>query len=189
MPGKHAPGSPRSFYFSVARAVGAGIAIVAVVAGVVLVAFGGDGEKAAGTSTPSPTLTATSSSSPSPSATATATPTATASPSPAASTLASTQITVEVLNATTTPGLAAATRERVTAAGYRVTRVGNAPTVASSTIYFRRGMRAEAAALQRLFPEFGALAEAQGGQTVMMRMVIGSDFPGASPSPTATPSG
>jgi len=90
------------------------------------------------TVTSSPTVSASATSTPTPSATATATP----SPTP---TLAPKRPVV-VLNGTTTIGLAAAYRLKVTRAGWNVVSIGNwtRSSVSATTIFYPAGFKASA---------------------------------------------
>src|SRR5438093_2585558 len=165
MPGKHAPASPRSYYVSLARALGAALGAVGlmVVAVVVLLSRGG-GSDEAGSPAITPRSSMTTSSSPRPRATPTVTPTGTTAPS----TLAPTKVTVHVQNGTQRRRLAADTATKIRDKGYRVTRVDNAGTAfAKSTIFYRPGSRDEALAFQNSFPEFTVLKAATGTQTAM----------------------
>ena len=167
MPGKHAPESPRSFYLSVARAVGGALVVLAVVA-VIAVAATGSGKKPnARTSTPPPTATVqpTISSSPSPSVT----------PTPTSTSLAG--ITVIVLNGTQRPGLATALDTKLRSDGYTVKSFGNQSTHQTlTTIYYHAGFKAAAEALLASHPELKRVAPAPAGQTVTLTVVIGDDY-------------
>jgi LytR cell envelope-related transcriptional attenuator len=174
MPGKHAPASPRSYYVSLARALGAALGAVAlmVVAVVILLSRGGDTNQA-GSPAISPRATA-STKSPSPSPSPTVSPTATSSPT----TLAPSKVTVNVQNGTARPGLARSTATKIENEGYNVGQVNNAgSSFSKSTIFYRKGAKDEALAFQRTFPEFTVLREATGSQTAMLRVVIGADYP------------
>jgi LytR cell envelope-related transcriptional attenuator len=173
MPGKHAPASPRSYYVSLARALGAALGAVAlmVIAVVILLSRGGDSDQAG-----SPAIT------PRPSASTTPRPTSTRTPSPSpaatASTLAPSKVTVNVQNGTSRPRLAATTAAKIRAKGYQVTQVNNAGTAFSkSTIFYRKGAKDEALAFQEMFPEFTVLKAATGSQTALLRVVAGADYP------------
>jgi hypothetical protein len=168
MPGKHAPASPKSFYLSLARS-GSGVAVV--VALIVLVAVfavrsGGEPEpKRASTATGAPTGA--------PTAEATVRPTLSPEQSPGP------EATVSVLNGTTRAGIARRTADRVRKAGYTVVRVGNTTPRDTSTIFYALGAREAALALQKDFPEFGALEEATPAQAreATLTLIIGADFP------------
>lgn len=169
MPGKHAPGSSRSFYLSLAKAASGAIAVVALIAVVVVVALQSGDEEPQARGTRPPAATA------SPAASPTAAPTAAPSPTRTPS-----EITVAVLNGTTRPGLARGTADRVRREGYKVVTVGNAEEPAErSTIFYRSGARADALALQVKFPEFGAVEQAGPAlaREALLTLVIGADFP------------
>lgn len=179
MPGKHAPASPRSFYLSLARSIGGALAALGLVAGVaVLIASSRTAGEPDGTAappgSPSPSPTATVSPTPSP----TPSPRPSPSPSPSPSPLPRSDVSVEVLNGTRRNGLAARTAERLEDSGYADVEIGNAPEPAERTrIFFREGFRAEAERLLEDFPDFSALAPAGEGQSAMLRVVLGDDFP------------
>jgi hypothetical protein len=176
MPGKHAPDSPRSYYVSLARALGAALGALAlmVVAVVILLSRGGDDDKQAGSpAIQSPRATVSRSSSPRPSRSPSASP----STSPTSSTLAKNKITVDVLNGTNRQGLARKTMNQITAEGYRAGRTGNAEPLAKSTIFYRRGARDEALLFQKDFPDFTVLRESSSIGSAVLRVVLGSDYP------------
>src|SRR5687767_588847 len=140
MPGKHAPESPRSYYVSLARALGAALGAVALmVVAVVILLSRGDGTEQAG----SPTVGSPRASvSRSPAPRASSTPTASPTTSPTSSTLAPAQVSVLVQNGTTRSGLAARTADKIRAEGYNVVDVNNAGArFAKSTIFYRPGGR------------------------------------------------
>lgn len=181
MPGKHAPASPRSFYFSVARAAGSVLAVVALIVLVVLAATGsGDGKKpskntAAETVIPSTSTGTEVAGVPSASSTA---PVASASPAPSA------QTTVVVLNGTARAGLAKALASKLRLDGYRVLATGNAVNVATTTIYYRPGFSGEAEALRAAELVFvdpaqvkPAPAKVQADSKARITIVIGTDYP------------
>lgn len=172
MPGKHAPASPRSFYMSLARAVAAALGAVALITIAIVVLLNrGDGKSES--ALPIVSNSPTRSTSPSPTSSPTPTATATRRVLPA------NQVNVEVLNGTTTNGLARETAQKIEAEGYEIVTVGNArPTIAKSTVYYRPGRRAEALAFQEAFREFTVLRELRSlpsGTT--LRVVIGGDYP------------
>jgi hypothetical protein len=174
MPGKHAPASPRSFYLSVARALGAALGAVGlmVAAVLVLVSRGGDEPNLPTVENARSTVTATS-----PSPTLSPSPSPTVRPTP--SVLPVNQITVEVRNGTTRNGLGRSTATKISDEGYRIGFVGNQrPTVAESTLFYRPGRRAEALAFQKVFPEFTVVRESTAlPQGTTLRVVIGGDYP------------
>lgn len=175
MPGKHAPESPRSYYVSLARALGAALGAVALmVVAVVILLSRGDGTKQAGSPTVSSNPTASRSASPR----ASRTPTVSPSASPTSSTLAPSKVSVRVENGTSRNGLAARTADKIRAEGYNVTGTGNAgASFAKSTIFYRPGARDEALAFQETFSEFTVLRQASGSQSALLRVVVGSDYP------------
>ena len=173
MPGKHAPASPRSFYLSLARALGAALGAVALmVIAVVVLLNRGDGKSEG--SLPVVSSSPTRSTSPTPSISPSPTPTATRSVLPA------NQVTVEVRNGTTTTGLGRETAAKIDDEGYEI--VGQPsnqrPPISKSTIYYRPGRRAEALAFQEAFPDFTVLRELSSLPSgTMLRVVIGGDYP------------
>jgi hypothetical protein len=172
MPGKHAPASPRSYYVSLARALGAALGAVGLMVAAVLVLLGrGDGTDQNASPAISPRASASRSVSPTPSVSPS--PTSTASPT----TLAPSRVTVHVQNGTARTGLAARTADAIRAKGYDVGPVNNAPRFAKSTIFYRSGGRDEALAFQEAFPEFTVVRAATGTQTTLLRVVIGADYP------------
>lgn len=195
MPGKHAPKAPTSYYLSLARSVGGALAIVAMVVIVAVIAInsGGGGKPAARqTSSPTPSPTPSEpapiessepSTSPEPSGAVTPpTPTISATPSPQTpdpgpTTLPPDQVSVEVLNGTRRAGLAGKTADRLRQEGYKVVRTGNANPAEKSTILYVPGASDEAAALQLEFPEFTVVKRGRASQPVILRLIIGADFP------------
>jgi LytR cell envelope-related transcriptional attenuator len=176
MPGKHAPASPRSYYVSLARALGAALGAVAlmVIAVVILLSRGGDKDPAASPAISPRATASTKSPSPRPSASPTVSPTATSS----SATLAPSKVTVNVQNGTARSGLAKDTAAKIREKGYQVTQVNNAgSSFSKSTIFYRKGAKDEALAFQRTFPEFTVIKEATGSQTALLRVVIGADYP------------
>lgn len=172
MPGKHAPASPRSFYLSFGRALGAALGAVALMVVAVLVLLNrGDDNKPTSlpiVSSPSPSVTATS-------------PGTSTSPTPSKtpSVLPANRVTVEVLNGTTRTGLAADTKKKIEDEGYRVVAVGNQrPPIAKSTIFYRHGRRREALAFQQAFPDFTVVKESSAlPEATLLRVVLGGDYP------------
>ena len=175
MPGKHAPASSRSFFLSLARALGAALGAVALITIAIVVLLNRGDDRSSGSlpivSAPTTRATATSPSptpsSPSPTATATR------------SVLPANRVNVEVLNGTTQTGLAADTARKIEAEGYEVVNVDNQrPTIPKSTIFYRPGRRAEALAFQETFPEFTVLRESGSlPSATTLRVVIGGDYP------------
>ncbi|HJR19218.1 MAG: LytR C-terminal domain-containing protein [Actinomycetota bacterium] len=170
MPGKHAPESPASFVLSLSRAVGGALAAVAVmtILVVALLNRGSAEPQGGGPTIESPNASPTQSASPS------ASPTVSPSPQP----LAPSKVTVLVLNGTARTGLAKATAEDIERAGYKLMGTpANAAATAKSTIFYRKGRRAEALAFQASFPDFTVLKEAPASQETILRVVLGADWP------------
>ena len=175
MPGKHAPDSPRSFYVSLGKAVGASAGAVALMVAAVIILLGRGGSHPTGSPaivTNSPTVSTRA-----PSTRPTPTPTHSASPSPSASIMAVSDVTVHVQNGTARSGLAKKTADQIRAQGYKVVRVDNAPAFAKSTIFYATGHRAEALAFQKLFKDFTVLRERDNPGGEILRAVIGADWP------------
>ena len=173
MPGKHAPESPASFILSLSRAAGGALAAVAVmtILVVALLNRGSADPQGQGPTIETPTATPTRTVSP------TATPSPTVSATPTRDPLAPSKVTVQVLNGTPRAGLAAATAQDIEAAGYKLAGVGNSARTAKSTIFYKKGRRAEALAFQARFPDFTVLKEATGSQPGILRAVLGADYP------------
>lgn len=170
MPGKHAPESSASFILSLSRAVGGALAAVAVMTILVVALLNrGSAEPQGSPTVESPTA--------SPSRTATPTPTPTATASPTKAPLAPSKVTVQVLNGTSRTGLAAATAQDIERAGYKLAGTGNSTRLDKSTIFYRKGRKAEALAFQASFPDFTVLKEAPSSQTAILRVVLGADWP------------
>ena len=175
MPGKHAPASPRSFYLSLARALGAALGAVALMVIAILVLLNrGDGK----TDGALPVVSSSPTHSTSPSPTQSASPTS----RPRASVLPVNRVGVQVLNGTTRNGLGRETAKKIQDEGYEIVgQPGNErPPVAKSTVYYRPGRRAEALAFQETFPEFTVLRELKSLPSgTILRVVIGADYPTA----------
>lgn len=170
MPGKHAPESPASFILSLSRAAGGALAAVAVMTILVVALLNrGSAEPKAGPTIESPTA--------SPTRTASTSPSPTVSTTPTKEPLAPSKVTVQVLNGTPRAGLAAATAQDVQRAGYKLAGTGNAARTEKSTIFYRKGRRAEALAFQASFPDFTVLKEAPSSQAFILRVVLGADWP------------
>lgn len=187
MPGKHAPASSRSFLISLGTAIGGALAALGVVVGIALVALNAGSEKeqaqptvlgspSPGTPTPSPSPSPSPVSSPSPSP----------SPSPAGTLTPVAATTLRILNGTDRAGLARQMAARAKAEGYPDAAVGNTENTAVSTVFYRRDGEEEAEEFRRRFPEFTEIAPAPSsfGTDVMLTVVIGADYPAASPSPS-----
>jgi len=176
MPGKHAPDSPRSYYVSLARAIGAAIGAIGLMVAAVLVLLSrGGGSEQAG----SPAITPRASvSTRAPSSRPAVSPSPSPTPSSTPSTLAPSRVTVHVQNGTSRTGLASRTADKIRAKGYHVVQVDNLPThLPKSTIFYRPGSQDEALAFQQAFPAFTVLKQASAGQTELLRVVVGSDYP------------
>ncbi|MCA1833537.1 MAG: LytR C-terminal domain-containing protein [Actinobacteria bacterium] len=173
MAGRHAPKSPFSFYFSIARAGGGVLGAIVLVVVLTVVAFGGRSEKP-----PKPPVAVATSPraifhSPTPS------PTLAVVPSPTPTVRAPSQVTVAVLNGTGRTGLAATTANKARKIGYKVKTVDNAATTNVSTIYYQPAFEAEAEAMHEQFPAFTQIkpATSTAPSNVMLTMVIGKDYP------------
>lgn len=171
MPGKHAPASPRSFYFSIAKLAAAVIGAALVVGLIAASVIGPTAPKqprAAATTTP----TATASATPTPTVSQSHTPSPTATPLRKRS-----AVTVLVLNATSRSGLAGRVSDSLEAEGYRKRSVGNDDDAATSVVYYRSGYRAEAA---RLADDLGigSVKKAPSGLqgSARLTVVLGADF-------------
>ncbi len=162
MPGKHAPKSSASFFLSLGRWIGAGVVGIGVLVVVLLLLFGGDGEKPKVLASP----------------TAHATPTTSVAASPTISARPHDQVTVAVFNATNRNGLARSIGEALTKEGYDVGRVDNASKTSKSTIYYKPEALADARALLAAHPEFGRIQPIRPTQpkNFLLVIVIGSDY-------------
>lgn len=105
------------------------------------------------------------------------------SPSPRVSPRVS-GVTVQVLNGTTSTGLAASQTQKLAGAGYKMKSPGDAPTTTRTTIYYRAGSRVDAQYLRDVhYP--GARLKPAGSTLptdVAITVVLGEDFVrGASP--------
>jgi hypothetical protein len=105
------------------------------------------------------------------------TPKRTPTPASTPSVLPARSVSVQVLNGTARNGLARETANKIKAVGYRITGTGNAPRRAKSTIFYKKGSRDEALALQEQFPEFTVVTESSATGGAMLRVVIGADYP------------
>ncbi len=176
MPGKHAPESPASFILSVGRAAAGALVVLGVVAVIAVAATGSNKKPTAQSSTPPVTRTThppTSSPSTLP---ATSTPTATATASTAP------KVTVNVLNGTTTTGIARALATKLTREGYLVKTVATeAKHQTVTTIYYRPGEKAAADALLAAHPELGKVAAALASTptNANLTIILGDDYKAA----------
>lgn len=177
MPGKHAPGSPSSFYLSVARAVLGALAVLGAVVLLVVLVVSRGGDDGGPVATPTITRTNTPRATPTATATATSTPTATASPSPTLRPRS--KVTIVVLNATGRTGLARRVADELEKGGYNVVRVGNAERAAKTTIYYKSSAKADAEALLDRYPELGRTrsATASSAKDALLTIVLGADYP------------
>ena len=143
---------------------------VVVLVGVLILAFGENGEDdAEQASSEAPSVV-----SPSPVPTLPGTPTPT--PAPAVE-----KVPVIVLNQTPVRGLAATFQEQLEAGGWTVAGIddfrGNVP---ATTVYFPPGLRPVAKALMAQFPEIGRIRPAFTGiSTTQLTVILGKDFPTA----------
>lgn len=97
-------------------------------------------------------------------------------------------VTLRVLNGTTTDGLAGTVRDRLRALGFKVTSTSNAPRrdYAKTVIVYNPGLDAKAALVAEQFP--GAeIREAEAVQTTDIVVILGADEASrASPSPSSS---
>ena len=100
----------------------------------------------------------------------------------ATKTVAPSQIQVEVLNGTGVAGSARAAASDLTAAGFHVVGIGNAPggPVASTSITYAPG---EAAAVRTLEAATGVSAASGTGSGAVLVLTIGPDWTGSKPAP------
>jgi hypothetical protein len=92
------------------------------------------------------------------------------------------QVTVNVLNATTRAGLARTVATKLTKDGYTVKKVDNASAQqASTTIYYQPGDKAEAQALLKAHPELGRIQAATSAipTNALLTVILGTDYPTA----------
>jgi hypothetical protein len=173
--GKHEPPTKRSWYVSVATStLRAVILVAAAVIGIVFIRSAFPGNASQTITTLSPTSTPPKS--------------PTSSPSTAASSSPSSKprvkgVTVQVLNGTSTTGLASIVSGQLKKDGYSVRVPGNVKNADRTTIYFQDGFKPEAEFLkQQHFPE-AVLAPAPSTfpADVDITVVLGPDF---SPSPS-----
>lgn len=146
------------------RVLGMALVILAVaLVGVGVLIGGGSQSTAAAPTEAAPTLTtAPETTTPSPPSTTTPEPPTTTTPPPTtpSAETSSEQVTVQVLNNTTTRGLADRAAQQLRGDGWNVAKVGNYPggIVSSTTVYFRPGTEEQAAAT-RLAGTLGASAQ------------------------------
>ncbi len=129
---------------------------------------------------------------PSASPAATPSPTPSHSPTPSGPSTSPTikGVTIQILNATQTPGLAATWAAKLKKAGYKVcaTCVGNAAVAyAQTTIYYAPGAKADALAMRAgFFPKAKIAPNPPSIQAkVKLSLFVGADLV-ATPSPTAS---
>ncbi|HEX9775236.1 MAG TPA: LytR C-terminal domain-containing protein [Actinomycetota bacterium] len=148
MPGKHAPESPTSFYFSLGRSIVGALAVLALVilTVVVLVDSGGDATAVDPTGSATPTTTAT---------TEPTTPATTPTPSEPSLRKRS-KVRITVLNGVGVPGLAGDTVDRLERKGYErlvAADVDDDDPTNKTTIYFAGGFQGEGDRLLIDFPD------------------------------------
>lgn len=86
-------------------------------------------------------------------------------------------VSVQVLNGTGTPGLAATVAERLTGAGLTVTGTGNAPQAAgSTTVTYPAGLERQAEALAARLPGGIRATRADGATAGVVTLVVGKDL-------------
>jgi hypothetical protein len=110
-------------------------------------------------------------------------------PAPAAAAtkaLAPSQIQVEVLNGTGVAGSAHAAASDLTAAGFRVVGIGNAPDspVVATSITYATG---QAAAVRTLEAATGVSAVSATGSGAVLVLTVGPDWTGSKPAPVVAP--
>jgi LytR cell envelope-related transcriptional attenuator len=93
-------------------------------------------------------------------------------------------VVVQILNGTTTTGLAASETQKLASAGYKMKSPGDAPTTTKTTIYYRSDSKVDAQYLRDVHYAGARLKPA--GSTfpsdVAITVVLGEDFVhGASP--------
>lgn len=195
MSGSQMSGDPRRRAPLLSTLASSALAALAVfvLVGVLVLAFGEDGDQAdrAGsdplvvvTLSPTPLATPSVGASPSVSPSASAGPSATSSASASASATQAPvdKVPVIVLNQTGISGLAAKFQEELEAGGWTVAGIddfrGNVP---ATTVYFPRGMRPAAVALMEQFPQIGRIRPAFSGISAsQLTVILGKDFPTSS---------
>ena len=180
MAGKHEPPNRSSFYRHLATStLKALILVAAAVLGVVGLsrAFPDAQENLA----PQP--------SESQSASPTSPPRSTTSPSPSRKPRVK-GISIQVLNGSSTTGLAAATSETLQTAGYDVKTPGNSDAVETTIIYYRKANRIDAEFMKERYFSTAQLkpATADVPAEVMIQVVLGADYAASAgtPSPSST---
>jgi LytR cell envelope-related transcriptional attenuator len=143
LPGKHESGSKRSFYLSVATSTLRGLILVAlVVLGIVGLTKLFPQNTSAGV-TPPPSVTVGEPS-------ASGSPTTSPSPTDRRKARPKSQVTVQVLNGTSRPGLAAEVTSRLKSDGYKTKTPDNySPKIETTIIYYQSDSQPEAQRLQR----------------------------------------
>ena len=174
MAGKHEPPTKRSYYVSLATStLKVGIIAAVVVLGVLVLRNAFPEDTGVGVVSPTTSPTATSpTDGPSPS------PTPTVSPEVEG-------VVVQVLNGTTTTGLAAQVSQILRDAGYTLKTPGNAPNTETTTIYHQAGSEVDAEHMRERFFAGATLEPAPPSvpADVEIQVVVGTDFTPASPSP------
>jgi hypothetical protein len=159
---------------------------VLVLVGVLILAFGEDGEELDQIASDAPVATVTPPGTPlatpetEPSATPTTAPTTTPTTTPSPPTVD--KVPIVVLNQTGISGLAAQFQKELEAGGWEVSGIddfrGNVP---ATTVYFPPGLRPVAKALMAQFPQIGRIHPAFSGiSTSQLTVILGKDFPTSS---------
>lgn len=184
MAGRHEPSSGSTFYLSLATAaLRAGLVVAALVLGVFVLskAFPSSGGDLPTTTPGGGTVTE------SPTAAPTETGTEVTESPRARETHDPSEVELQVLNATDTSGLAEDTANLLEEAGYQIRTFTNADTdPGQTTLFYRRGFRADAKALVEQYFPTGTLEEADPDLPVDISIVLSSDYGGASPTPEQT---
>ncbi len=129
--------------------------------------------------------TSTVGATPVPTTVASSTTTSVAAPSTTTSTTVSAgerspaEITVKVLNSTSTSGLAAGLSDDLAAAGYQMEEQDNySPTQVDNFIYYAPGYQAEALTLQRLIPGTKVAENPAAAPTADLLVILGTSYSG-----------
>ncbi len=118
-----------------------------------------------------------------------ATPSPGSSPAPSATplTVDASKITVEVLNGTSTQGLARATGEALTAAGFNVASVATAPDPSATTVVRYGPDKADSARTLAAVGPAGTQLVLDPSLGSTLTLILGPDWTGAQPLPSAPP--
>jgi hypothetical protein len=108
-----------------------------------------------------------------------ASPTAGASASPTAKPRVK-GVTVQVLNGTSTTGLASTVTGQLKKAGYSMKTPGNVNTANKTTIYYQKGYKAEADYLKRRRLKDAVVAPAPSNFSANLTVVLGTDYASSS---------